>query len=512
MADLTRIDLPPIPPSLLDAITGGTAHNDTGNGNSFKPRFDTVGALKGAPVGKRREVIFKLACSLRQANVPQDVAEELILKATRNCEQPAGDPFTEKEALAQVEDVYKRYSAGDGVVVISESSAPDEDDSASLSREQLTVEANETEGLSVNCYGGKSTDTAFPEVAWTGLFQQWRDIVAPCTEAALVNLWGAFLLAVGVIIGRNAWRYSPRPLFPNFYLLLLGQTGDSRKSTVMWLACELLRYTGVDFKELDGVVSSEGIFEALSDREGTKGLIYADEFRALLSVARRKGTQDILPKLNSLYYCPERSSIDRRKESTTIVRPFLSMVTATPQAYVEDVLTDLEVSGGFLNRFMVLSGTEQKAKPRVRMPSVGEWESIAAELRPIGERTIGHVEMTAEAETLWDDFYIGWKEDRRGWSPTQANLSARTFEHILKIAVVYSVLAGESTISAKILETSIAIGKWLQSNSLRLFADTGLDRFGKCERVIVDTLKRARGCKMWRRNLQQIISARSLSE
>jgi len=26
--------------------------------------------------------------------------------------------------------------------------------------------------------------------------------------------------------------------------------------------------------------SAEGIYEALADREGTKGLIYADEFRA----------------------------------------------------------------------------------------------------------------------------------------------------------------------------------------------------------------------------------------
>lgn len=72
--------------------------------------------------------------------------------------------------------------------------------------------------------------------------------MAPCTEAALETLWGAFLLAVGMVIGRNAWRESPRPLYPNFYLLLMGQTGDSRKSTVMWLACELLRRVGEDFK------------------------------------------------------------------------------------------------------------------------------------------------------------------------------------------------------------------------------------------------------------------------
>ena len=137
-------------------------------------------------------------------------------------------------------------------------------------------------------------------------------------------------MAAGTILGRNVWRESPRPLYPNFYLLLIGQTGDSRKSTVLWLACELLRRVGEDFKELSGVVSSEGIYQALAQREETKALIYADEMRALISVAKRRGTADILPKLNSLYYCPERDSIDRVRDSTIIVKPFLSMITATP--------------------------------------------------------------------------------------------------------------------------------------------------------------------------------------
>jgi len=86
----------------------------------------------------------------------------------------------------------------------------------------------------------------FPQAAWTGLFRSWRDVVAPCTEAPLESLWGAFLLAAGLILGRSVWRSSPRPLYPNFYLLLVGQTGDSRKSTVIWLAEELLQRVGAD--------------------------------------------------------------------------------------------------------------------------------------------------------------------------------------------------------------------------------------------------------------------------
>lgn len=351
----------------------------------------------------------------------------------------------------------------------------------------------------------------FPAIAWSGFFSRWRETVAPCTEAALETLWATGLLAAGMVIGRRAYRESPRALYPNFYVMILGQTGDSRKSTTMWLACELLRHVGEEFKDLDGVVSSEGIYEALSAAEGTKGLIYADEFRAFLSVAKRKGTQDIIPRLNSLYYCPARASIDRVKDSTEIIKPFLSMVTATPQAYVDDLLTDLEITGGFLNRFLIIAGDEQPPKAIVRSPSPVAWESIAAELRKIRDREYGNLEFGEDALGLWTDFYNSWKHERRDWNPKQANLTARIFEHVLKIAVVYSVLAAEPEISGKSLAIAIEIGGWLQSNTLKLFADTGLDHFGKCERAVIDLLKRAKDGQVWRRDLQQAMSKKGFN-
>lgn len=358
---------------------------------------------------------------------------------------------------------------------------------------------------------GEQENSVFPEDAWTGLFGRWRDIVAPCTEASLESLWGAFLIAAGLIIGRNAWRESPQPIYPNFYLLLIGQTSDSRKSTVMWLACELLRHVGEDFKDLTGVVSSEAIYDALADHEGTKALIYADEFRSLLSVAKRKGTQDILPRLNTLYHCPERASIDRVKDSTPIVNPFLSLVTATPLAYVEDIITDLEIAGGFLNRFLIIAGKEQEAKAIVKSPSVAAWESIASGLRKIRDRKPGHLDFSPEAEKLWIAFYTEWKKERRNWHPKKADLSARTFVHILKIAVVYAVLAGENRITEKSLAVAISIGGWLQANTLALFADNRIDRFAKCERTIIDLLKQAKNFRFWRRDLQQAMSKRGFN-
>jgi hypothetical protein len=195
------------------------------------------------------------------------------------------------------------------------------------------------------------------------------------------------------------------------------------------------------------------------------------------------------------------------KDSTTIVKPFLSLIAATPKAYIDDLLTDLDISGGFLNRFLIVSGDEQKPRPIVRQPSSSAWESIAAPLREIRDRiTPRHMEMTPEAEEAWCEFYTTWKTERTTWNLKQSQLTARTFEHVLKIAVLYSALAGEERIGIDSLCRAIAVGGWLQSNTLALFSDAGLDQLGKVERVITTILKPKK--IMFRRDLQRLVGSR----
>lgn len=67
------------------------------------------------------------------------------------------------------------------------------------------------------------------------------------------------------------------------------------------LAEELLQRVGADVEIIRGIISTEGLLEALAKNEETRALGYADEFRSIVSVARRKGTQDIIPRLQSLY-------------------------------------------------------------------------------------------------------------------------------------------------------------------------------------------------------------------
>jgi hypothetical protein len=73
--------------------------------NRAKTSFDTRAALSGLPAGQRDEGVFKLACKLRGADVPYDLALSLCEEAAANCVPPFRD------AKRKVDQAYK-YKSG----------------------------------------------------------------------------------------------------------------------------------------------------------------------------------------------------------------------------------------------------------------------------------------------------------------------------------------------------------------------------------------------------------------
>src|SRR5262249_12310024 len=124
--------------------------------------------------------------------------------------------------------------------------------------------------------------TTFPEVAWQGPFKAWKNILSESTEAPLEYLWASCLVTLGLVLGRNVCFSNPTPLFPNFYVLLMGRTGDDKKSTTLKFAGIALEKLLPQPQEIDilyNTQSSEAIYESLARCDGAKTLIYCDEFR-----------------------------------------------------------------------------------------------------------------------------------------------------------------------------------------------------------------------------------------
>ena len=73
--------------------------------NEIKERFDTARAIAGLAQGERDQGVFRLACKLRGADVPYEIALSICEEAAANCDPPF------LEARRKVDQAYK-YQAG----------------------------------------------------------------------------------------------------------------------------------------------------------------------------------------------------------------------------------------------------------------------------------------------------------------------------------------------------------------------------------------------------------------
>jgi len=81
-----------------------------GRAASAGPAISSTTLLAGIPEGQRDITLFRLACKLRAADVPESAAVEVVRWEARRC-QP---PFDEAQAAEKVQRAYSTYPAGRG--------------------------------------------------------------------------------------------------------------------------------------------------------------------------------------------------------------------------------------------------------------------------------------------------------------------------------------------------------------------------------------------------------------
>jgi hypothetical protein len=179
------------------------------------------------------------------------------------------------------------------------------------------------------------TVPSLPEVAWRGMMGRYRNLVEPCTEAPAAFHLGSFLAAVGCLIGRRAWFHSPHRTYPNFFCLLIGKTGHTRKTTAYQFALNLLSdcsyLLDAKTKRLNGLASVEGLAVAMRDQhteESFRILCVEDEFKSLITKGGQRAVGNIIPRVTELFNCPGTFEVNTRKDPIIVTEPFLCMLAA----------------------------------------------------------------------------------------------------------------------------------------------------------------------------------------
>jgi hypothetical protein len=179
----------------------------------------------------------------------------------------------------------------------------------------------------------------------------------------------------------------PRGLPTNLYVLLIGESTRSRKSTSSEIAQDL-HLRALPRHRLPDLVSPEGFTEELAAHPDDGTVWYLDEFGGLLDkLHHAKYLAGLREALLTLYGGPERYRLQRHskrikggatvEDADQVDRPHLSILGATTPA-VFQILEPADVLSGLLPRFaIVMPGSKPARKPFYALSTGDEIERNA---------------------------------------------------------------------------------------------------------------------------------------
>lgn len=277
-------------------------------------------------------------------------------------------------------------------------------------------------------------------------FGQYLDFVSGTEVPPFFSRWAA-IGALGAWIGRRAWLdFGGDPVYPNLYIMLLGEAG-TKKSTAIRKAKKLLALAGYDnfaaektskekfLLDLAGVEDEEeDVLETPFGDDGDKEvLIAADEFNDFFG----NNILEFVSMLGVLWdYSGQYKNRIKNGASIIINNPTVSILGGnTPITFANTFPPEVIGQGFFTRCIAVHAAPTGKRITKPRKPAESEIEFMVTYLQAIRSVMAGEIKMTVEADKLLDKIYKTWKdlEDIRF-----KNYSNRRLQHLLKLVLIHA--------------------------------------------------------------------------
>lgn len=189
------------------------------------------------------------------------------------------------------------------------------------------------------------------DLASLGYLRAYVGWASDQTDAPRLFHVGAGLLGIATSLGNRVWCHSwGNDIYPNLWLCLLAPSGFYRKSTS-------ISYTSKILKQIDpGMLlprdfSREKLVASLGERSDV--LLVASEFGELLAKLTRDYMVGCKEMMTGLY---DGEDYERKtqKETNIIRAPAISILTASTEDWISNRVTQGDLRGGFLSRFLFL--------------------------------------------------------------------------------------------------------------------------------------------------------------
>jgi hypothetical protein len=329
--------------------------------------------------------------------------------------------------------------------------------------------------------------------AYYGLAGDIVQAIAPHTEADPVAVLVQLLVACGALIGRGAWyRAEATRHYPAEFVVLVGESSLARKGSSYDHVEQLLGEVDPNFSSRmeNGLSSGEGLVWSLRDRDGKDAgasdrrlLVTEPEFARVLNGRELSTLSPVLRqawdgrRLGLL----TRNSPIRASEAHLAV---IGHITATELRHCSTTLT---LANGFLNRFLFVACRRTRLLPEGGdenpLGGTGCKDRLAQALEHASRA--GHLSLHPGAKGHWRDTY---KEmSKRSMDGVTGALTARAEAHSIRLALIYALLDGASSIKVEHLQAASELWEYAARSAVWALGDcTGDPLAEQIHRTLLD--------------------------
>lgn len=344
--------------------------------------------------------------------------------------------------------------------------------------------------------GDSNTLPVLPPSCWRSGFTAFRDAYSPTTEASDSFLWASYLVAAGMVLGRNARLKTAFRIYPNLYAVNVGESGSTRKSTAQAYARDVLEIADPKIRVVQGVGSAEGFLTLLGvGASPQRVLIHLNELSTLLRKGGQDATRTLLPFITEIFDCPPKSDLIVRNNPITALQPFLGIHASTTRDWLLNSLSVDDVRGGLAGRFIYIIGHEKPPIPWPSTPDEDARDSAIRTLIAAKERheVSPHVyDCDAHGHDYFSDWYIA-ERSRTYDNELRSCLSQRFHVHAWKVAIIFAALEGTPLITGDQMRAACAFADYQREAQAYVFENLEDEekpmKAGALERRILKYLK-----------------------
>lgn len=256
--------------------------------------------------------------------------------------------------------------------------------------------------------------------------------------------WWAGIAAVAATVKNNVFldKFYYK-LYPNIYCFFVAKSG-LRKGFPIGLAKDLVTEVG-QRRVIAGRASVEAIINDLSTATTPKhggppitdaaGFVVSGEFSA--SIVRNPDALTILTDLYDGHYNKEWKSHLKTSGNQELKGVNITMLGGMNETHFNDLITEKEISGGFIARTLVVFEDKRALRNSLTKPPTVSFDipKLASYLKKIRD-VKGQMVWADDARDEFDSWY--YKYDAEG-QDDKTGIANRVHDHILKVAMLISM-------------------------------------------------------------------------